>query len=419
MKGREIGNGRGRPGQLSSKLMYQQNGKRMGMFQINNINGCVSSRIYTHSDDNTRNCDVSSLTRVKGLHDVLTGDQANRRYDLLLLDQFGVLHDGRKAYSCSQDAVIKAQNMFSIPSVIISNSSRRVETTFDSLRTKGFDCNLFEGCITSGEVTYQSLVLPRHNDFFSKLGPRCVHVTWKDRNPINVDNPTIDSASRGKTNSIDLETKSTGVEAVGLSYEIADFVLMHGVEAIGKTKLQKNGTFSEDLETIDIESLLALLNKCAERHLPLIVANPDVCTVDGNQNQLQLMPGWFARQYDNMGGKFVLMGKPNSVIFDAALSIHNQANEAAQNIVDRRRVLVVGDSLAHDIAGGSRAGFDTLFITKGIHYHEIYEGNNVEDSAKDGKWKTSQGVRDRILHLCKEIDVPLPTYYAETLGLAW
>ena len=43
------------------------------------------------------------------------------------------------------------------------------------------------------------------------------------------------------------------------------------------------------------------------------------------------------------------------------------ADEAA----DPRRILAIGDSLLHDIAGASAAGFDSLFITDGIHRPEL------------------------------------------------
>ena len=46
------------------------------------------------------------------------------------------------------------------------------------------------------------------------------------------------------------------------------------------------------------------------------------------------------------------------------MSLSNEDNEP-------KRILAIGDSLHHDIAGASAAGFDSLFITDGIHRPEL------------------------------------------------
>ena len=172
--------------------------------------------------------------------------------------------------------------------------------------------------------------------------------------------------------------------------------------------------------------MVALLRVCAARRLPLIVANPDVVTVDGTQ--LRPMPGWLARQYEAMGGEvrplhaqpapcdpfpasahacwpptlrgdlapatllitltvasvpwlfscplsFLLphlflalppqvhlMGKPAPLIYQAALEMLGLPPAAC---------LAVGDSLEHDIAGAAAAGVDSAFIVGGIHAEDV------------------------------------------------
>jgi ribonucleotide monophosphatase NagD (HAD superfamily) len=53
------------------------------------------------------------------------------------------------------------------------------------------------------------------------------------------------------------------------------------------------------------------------------------------------------------------IGKPHAPIFDAALERLGHP--------DPRRVLMVGDSLDHDIAGARAAGMLTLLLTAGVH----------------------------------------------------
>lgn len=56
------------------------------------------------------------------------------------------------------------------------------------------------------------------------------------------------------------------------------------------------------------------------------------------------MPGTLAKWYSEMGGggNVHLMGKPAPVIYESAMK---------QLGVDAHRVLAIGDSLEHDIAG--------------------------------------------------------------------
>ncbi|GFR42665.1 hypothetical protein Agub_g3602, partial [Astrephomene gubernaculifera] len=109
---------------------------------------------------------------------------------------------------------------------------------------------------------------------------------------------------------------------------------------------------------------------------PLIVANPDVVTVDGSQ--LVPMPGSLAAVYGGAGGRVVLMGKPAALIYSAA---------GAALGLGPGELLAVGDSLEHDIAGAAAAGIDSLLIAGGIHAGELLPGSthgSVDGSPPSG-----------------------------------
>jgi ribonucleotide monophosphatase NagD (HAD superfamily) len=53
------------------------------------------------------------------------------------------------------------------------------------------------------------------------------------------------------------------------------------------------------------------------------------------------------------------VGKPHAPIFTAALERLGQPDPA--------RVLMIGDSLDHDVAGARRAGMLTLLLRSGVH----------------------------------------------------
>ena len=263
---------------------------------------------------------------------VLTGvGEVADEYDSLLLDQFGVLHDGRKAYEPSVEAVRRlAADGKTL--VVLSNSGRRAAETLAKLKPLGFDPAWFAGSVTSGETTHQALTL-RTDPTFAQLGKRCLHLTWGERGAINVD--------------------SLGLEHVTDPAE-ADFVLAHGMEVLSR------GSAHPALP-VSLQDIQSLLRVAARRRLPLVIANPDIVTVD--TTKLVPMPGQCGVWYTEYGGPpAILMGKPAPVIYEAAKRLCHG------------RVLAVGDSLAHDIAGASGAGVDSLFVANGIHAQDLGDG---------------------------------------------
>lgn len=70
------------------------------------------------------------------------------------------------------------------------------------------------------------------------------------------------------------------------------------------------------------------------------------------------MPGTLAKQYQQLGGKVQLMGKPDPLIYAAAMELAAQAGfKQQQQQPPQQQWLVVGDSLEHDIAGWVRGFF--------------------------------------------------------------
>ncbi|XP_021839738.2 uncharacterized protein [Spinacia oleracea] len=214
--------------------------------------------------------------------------------------------------------------------VIISNSSRRASVTTEKMRNLGFDPSLFLGSITSGELTHQ--YLERRDDaWFAALGRSCIHLTWSDRGAISLDG-------------LDLKVVD--------NVEEAEFILVHGTEALG---LSSGSAVPKQLEELE-----KILGKCALRKIPMVVANPDYVTVEARA--LRVMPGTLAAKYELLGGEVKWMGKPGKIIYESAMAMAG---------VDASECIAVGDSLHHDIIGANLAGMQSVFITGGIHANEL------------------------------------------------
>lgn len=69
-------------------------------------------------------------------------------------------------------------------------------------------------------------------------------------------------------------------------------------------------------------------------------------------------PGKISNKYEGMGGECTYFGKPHAEHFKACLRDLGLTAD---------RVVHVGDSLHHDIAGANEAGISSIFITGGIH----------------------------------------------------
>ena len=76
------------------------------------------------------------------------------------------------------------------------------------------------------------------------------------------------------------------------------------------------------------------------------------------------MPGLIARLYEEQGGAVTYYGKPHGPAFAACLELLGPE-------VDPSRVLMVGDSIEHDVAGATAAGIHSLFVAGGIHAAEV------------------------------------------------
>ena len=249
------------------------------------------------------------------------------RFDVFLLDQYGVLHDGTLLYPGVVEALEYLQQCGKTV-MIISNSGRRAAANMERLSGIGIAPDLYQHLVTSGEVAWQMLAA-RGN---TALGDTGNEMPASDLSGAR----TCFLVTRGDGPSV--------IEGLDLAEtddaEAADLVLIAGSEG----------------DRHPIEHYRSLLAPAARRATPCLCTNPD---------KIMLTPtgpaygaGRIAELYQELGGPVRWIGKPFPEIYRNAMRMLVDPDTA--------RCIVVGDSIEHDIAGGKAAGLAAALVRTGV-----------------------------------------------------
>ncbi len=234
-------------------------------------------------------------------------------FDLFLIDQFGVLHNGVEPYPHAVDALkqLKHRNK---RIVIVSNSGKRSEINKRRLKALGFSESLYDHFITSGEVAFRQL---QHR--FKKSSGRACFLIARDN-----DVSAVEGLHLHQVESVDK----------------ADLIVISGSEA----------------ERYSENDYRDILRPAAKQKISCICTNPDkkMLTNDG----IKFGAGRIATLYEELGGTVDWIGKPFAPIYQHVLDLYTDC--------DRARTLCIGDSIEHDIAGGHNVGLKTLLVKTGI-----------------------------------------------------
>jgi HAD superfamily hydrolase (TIGR01459 family) len=241
------------------------------------------------------------------------------RYDAVLSDVWGVIHNGRESFPGPCAALARWRDRQG-PVILISNSPRPSPDVAEQLDELGVPRAAWSALVTSGDVT-RTLLAAR--------APGPVYVIGPAR-----DVPLY---------------AGLGLDFTGLAE--AAFISC-------------TGPVDDEVETP--EDYRALLAEAAGRGLPMICANPDKVVQRGDR--LVYCGGALAELYETLGGEAIMAGKPFAPIYAACLA---QAAALAGGALAASRVLAIGDGIATDAAGANAQGLDLLFVAGGIHEAQI------------------------------------------------
>ncbi len=238
------------------------------------------------------------------------------RYQVFLLDQFGVLHDGTNPYPGAVEA-LSALKRAGKTIVLVSNSGRRARPNESRLLKLGFEPGSWDQFVSSGEIAWRSF---HEMTISGRLRPntKCLLISRED--------------DRSAIEGLPFTLTRDGNDA--------ELVLISASEG----------------DRYDLDHYRRQLGPAAARHVQCFCTNPDkiMLTAVGPR----FGAGRLADLYESLGGSVTRIGKPYAPIFDAALALVGNP--------DRSTVVCVGDSVEHDIAGGIGVGVATALVLSGI-----------------------------------------------------
>ncbi len=254
------------------------------------------------------------IRQIAGLREI------SDRYDAILCDIWGVLHNGLASFTQASDALVAFRRRGGVV-VLISNAPRPSPPIERQVLKLGVSPDAFDAVVTSGDVTI---------GLMEQQGGTVLHI-----------GPERDLTL------FDAALERDGVRPRLVSLEEAQYVLCTGLR-------------SDETETLD--DYQSELRAMSRRGMAMICANPDIVIHRGDT--LIQCAGALARRYEELGGSVIYAGKPHEPIYDRALTLAERARSAP---IEKHRVLAIGDGMKTDILGATRAGLDALFVTGGIH----------------------------------------------------
>lgn len=253
-------------------------------------------------------------------------DDIADRYDAILCDVWGVLHNGKRAYPEAPRALWRMRDQ-GRPVVLITNVPKPRGPIPAQLERAGVPREAWDAIVTSGDAIRAELAARAPGPMF-KIGPG------------EYDRPLWEGL---------------GLREAPLS-EAAFFAI--------------SGLFRDDETPEDYAAILA---EARARDLDLLCANPDIVVQFGDR--IIWCAGAIARDYAALGGNVIMAGKPYAPIYEFA---YRELEAISGKRFDKSRILAIGDGIPTDIAGANAQGLDSLFVASGMHGEGLWTNGHVD-----------------------------------------
>ncbi len=259
--------------------------------------------------------DPAKMTRIVNNLAEISG-----RYDVLLCDLWGCLHNGREAFPAAVAALhgFKAQGG---TVVLLTNAPRPRAEVATQLQRIGVPEDCWDVIVTSGDAARAAM-------FTGVVGSKVWFMGYERDltvfeplhiidNPVEIERVPLDQAE--------------GIVCCGPEDPYADPSVYRPQFLYAK-----------------------------QQGMKLLCFNPDIVVDFGDRRQW--CAGALAQLYTEMGGESLYFGKPHPPIYDLA----RRRLAALGKLAPDYRILAVGDGIQTDVAGAMGEDIDVMFITGGL-----------------------------------------------------
>jgi len=254
------------------------------------------------------------------------------RYDTILCDVWGVIHNGRAAFADACEALVKFRAGGGQVSLITNAPvpEAQVVRYFEPL---GVPAAAFDACVSSGDATR------------AELAARTGVTVWRMGGDEGWEHDRF---------------LYEGLNLRFIDNDSAELLLCIGLR---------------DQVNDRPEDYREELRRAVARGLPMLCANPDKQVRVGGR--LHWCAGALAAIYEELGGEVIYPGKPFAPIYQLAVRRLTELKSKPE------RILCIGDSPATDVRGARLQGFDSLYVGTGLKQHGANFQAEVTDLLAD------------------------------------
>ena len=242
------------------------------------------------------------------------------QYDALLVDLWGCVHNGVRAFDAANKALIEYRAGGGIV-ILVTNSPRPRAQVEQQLADFGVARDAWDSIASSGDSARSAL-------FLGAVGQKIYFIGTDAELPFFEPLKLIDDP----------------IQISHVPIEEAEGIVCTGLPTADGTP----------------DDVRAPLLYAKQKGLKLLCANPDIIVDRGEKREW--CAGAVAQAYTEMGGTSLYFGKPHAPIYDLA---RRRLSAIRPNIPDDR-ILAIGDGITTDIQGAIGEGIDSLFITGGL-----------------------------------------------------
>ncbi len=257
------------------------------------------------------------LDKIDTLDDIID------RYDAVICDIWGVLHNGVTIHHDAVAALRRVRAKGKMV-VLLTNAPKRSDIIQDRFKKMGVADIFWDDTITSGDCIAHYLLDNAKDKAIYHWGTQMDKGIYQD-----------------------------------FAFNLTDF---EQAEMIVCTGLIDSAT------EISIREA-KMLAEAASRKLPFICANPDKSVKVGNH--FELCAGALADVYLSLDMPVEFFGKPYPIVYHYCLETLERLSGQP---VHQNQILAIGDGLYTDIKGAQNANIDCLMILNGLH-HALFTRN--------------------------------------------